>query len=199
MNHGVRIAISGLAGCGNTTACKNVAKTLKLKVVNFTLRNLAEEMGMTLDEILDKRKDDPKYDYLLDRKQISLVSSEDDTILGSRLSSWLIYADLKVWLDASLRERAARIVEREEREYYEVLVETKKRDEEDIATYKKLYGIDIMKHDEIDLTINTERFDANEVAQIIINTVRVLEARKPKHNRYTQRIMDTINKKIGRS
>lgn len=193
----MRIAISGLSGCGNTTTCNNVSKALKLKVVNYTLRNLAQDMGMTLEEMLEKRKDDPQYDYMLDRKQIDLVASQDNTILGSRLSCWLIYADLKVWLEAPLRERAARIAHRESREYYDVLVETKKRDEEDIAAYKRLYGINIQEHDEIDLTINTERFNAAEVCEIVTNAARVLEERQPKSNKYTQRILDVLASKLG--
>ncbi len=194
----MRIAISGLSGCGNTTTCNNVSRALNLKVVNYTLRNLAQDMGMTLEEMLEKRKDDPQFDYMLDRKQIDLVASQDNTILGSRLACWLIYADLKVWLEAPLRERASRIADREGREYYEILVETKKRDEDDIAAYRRLYGINILEHDEIDLTINSERFNAKEVCEIIVNAVKVLEERKPHNNKYTQRIMDVIKHKMGR-
>ena len=133
MKPGVRIAISGLSGCGNTTACHNVANAMNLKVVNYTFRNLAQDMNLKFEEILEKRKEDPSYDYLLDRKQIDLVVSQDNTIMGSRLACWLVHADLKVWLESPLRERAARIAERETRDYYEVLVETKTRDEYDIA------------------------------------------------------------------
>ncbi len=194
----MRIAISGLSGCGNTTACNNVAQALNLKVVNYTFRNLAQDMNLKFEDILEKRKDDPSYDYLLDRKQIDLVVSQDNTIMGSRLACWLVHADLKVWLEAPLRERAARIAEREARDYYEVLVETKTRDEYDIAQYKKLYDINILDHDEIDLTINTQRFHAKEVMELIVNATRVLERRKPPSAKYPQRILDTIAKKLGR-
>jgi cytidylate kinase len=44
----LRIAISGKSGCGNTTVSTLLAKTLGIKLINYTFRQLAEEKGMTL-------------------------------------------------------------------------------------------------------------------------------------------------------
>ena len=54
----VRIAISGKSGCGNTTISRLVADALEFRVVNFTFRNLAQEKGMELAELLEKAAKD---------------------------------------------------------------------------------------------------------------------------------------------
>ncbi|MDR0624827.1 MAG: cytidylate kinase, partial [Treponema sp.] len=40
---GLKIAVSGKSGCGNTTVSKIVADTLGLEFINFTFRSLARE------------------------------------------------------------------------------------------------------------------------------------------------------------
>ena len=42
-NKKLRIAISGLSGCGNTTVSKKLSEMLGVRMINYTFRNLAEE------------------------------------------------------------------------------------------------------------------------------------------------------------
>jgi len=47
----LKIAISSHSGCGNTTATNNVGTTLSLEVVNYTFRDLAQDLDLPFEEI----------------------------------------------------------------------------------------------------------------------------------------------------
>ena len=97
----LRIAISSHSGCGNTTATNNVGNTLGLKVVNYTFRDLAEELGLPFEEIQQQAAKSRIYDFLTDLK-LMRASLRSRGVVGSRLAGWLVDADLRVWLQAPL-------------------------------------------------------------------------------------------------
>ena len=78
----LRIAISGKSGCGNTTVCKLLADKLNIGVVNFTFRNLSEETGLTLEQIIEKAKNDDWFDTQIDKRQVELALQKS-CVLGS--------------------------------------------------------------------------------------------------------------------
>ena len=43
----LRIAISGKSGCGNTTVSTMLAQRLGIKLINYTFRNLAKDIGFS--------------------------------------------------------------------------------------------------------------------------------------------------------
>ena len=173
----MKIAISGLSGCGNTTACKNVAKLLALKIVNYTFRDLAKEMNLTLDQLQAKAKGNPYYDYLVDKRQLELVENENSYVMGSRLAGWLIEdADLRVWLTASPEVRAKRIAKREESALQAALEHTAKRDAENQERYARYYGVDVRDLGGYDLILNTELLAPEQVAAVIVEAAKKAKA-----------------------
>lgn len=166
----LRIAISSQSGCGNTTATDTVGATLELQVVNYTFRDLGNDLGITFDEIHSRADGTKIFDYLTDLVQIR-ASLQPRVVVGSRLAAWLVAADLRVWLHASLEERAKRIYRRESGKYpnYEaVLYSTLKRDEQNRKRYLQLYGIDINDRSDFDIIINTEKLTAEQVSSLIV-------------------------------
>lgn len=138
----VRVAISGKSGCGNTTVSTLLSKRLGIRLVNFTFRQLAEEKGMTLAQVIEAAKTSDDFDIEVDTRQVELAR-EDSCVLGSRLAIWMLKeADLKVYLLTSEEIRAKRIQNREGASLEEIASFTKMRDSEDTRRYKKLYGID---------------------------------------------------------
>ncbi|MBI5635352.1 AAA family ATPase [Candidatus Micrarchaeota archaeon] len=192
----MRIAISGPSGCGNSTVTKLVSQKLNLKLVNYTFRNMAAEKGTTLEEIQKKALEDPKIDYLLDFTQVN--EAADNSVLGSRLAIWLIDADLSVWLTASPRVRAKRIADRDQKSFSETLAFTRKRDKENFQRYKKYYGISINNIKHADLVVNTEKFSAEQVADIIIACAGLLKNNVPKRNKYAQKIKKVIEQNLSK-
>lgn len=169
MSNNICIAISGKSGCGNTTVSTIIAEKLGFTMINFTFRTLAEELGLSFEELRKKAEADYKYDKMLDGKQLDLASKQN-CVLGSRLAVWLKKdADLSVFLTAPEVVRSSRITERESRSIEEVIKETADRDEMDRNRYLDLYGIDNDKYNFVDMVIDTSKYDQYEVSDFVLN------------------------------
>ena len=166
----LRIAISGKSGCGNTTVSSLVAEMLGLKLINFTFRNLAQEHGMSLEEVLRLAQEDESWDREVDSRQVALAQEYAGCVLGSRLAIWIFKdADIKVYLTARPETRVNRIFSREGGNREEIARFTEMRDGQDRERYMKLYGIDNDIYDFADLIIDTDEMNQGEIANIIIN------------------------------
>ena len=136
MSNELRIAVSGKSGCGNTTVSRLLAERLNIRLINYTFHDMAAERGMTFEELCRQAEEDSQYDLYLDRKQVELAA-QGSCVLGSRLAIWLLaQADLKIYLDASVDERAKRrYLQRVERgedvELEKILKKLEKRDKKD--------------------------------------------------------------------
>ncbi|MFA5448703.1 MAG: AAA family ATPase [Sphaerochaeta sp.] len=173
----MRIAISGKSGCGNTTVTGLVAQALGYEMINFTFRSLADEQGMDFWQVCKLAETDDAYDLEVDRRQVEMALELKDCVLGSRLAIWMLKeADLKVYLDATIEERARRIAEREGGTVAEQVAQTQQRDRNDSARYKRLYDIDNSDTSVADMVIDTTALGAQEVAALIIEEARRREA-----------------------
>lgn len=192
----MKIAISGLSGCGNTTASKLVGEKLGLKVINYTFKDLSRELGIDFDQLHDKAEQDEKIDLMLDKKLIE--ESQQDCVLASRLACWLINADLKVWLHASLRTRATRIAERDGIALEEALKKTSGRDKKNIGRYKKYYGVNLKKFVEVaDLVINNEGYAPEQVASLIAEAAKNPPKPNRKVRKFAKKIAALVKEKLG--
>lgn len=169
MKNDIKIAISGRSGCGNTTVSKMTADILNLRFINFTFRNLAQERGMDLKEVLHLALRDESWDREVDTRQVALARENGGCVLGSRLAIWMLKeADVKVYLYAEAEIRARRIVNREGGQLDEVAAFTDKRDRQDRARYLSLYHIDTDDYSFADLIINTGKLTPEEIVDLIV-------------------------------
>jgi cytidylate kinase len=167
-NTGLRIAISGKSGCGNTTVSRLVAEKLGLRVVNYTFKNLARERGVTFEEICILAETDPQYDLSIDRMQVKLAE-QGGCVLGSRLAIWLLRdTAFTVYLQAPLEVRAARIAQREDKDLAKALRETEARDKRDHDRYSRLYGYDVNDYAFAALVVDAASLGQDEVAREIV-------------------------------
>lgn len=163
----LRIAVSGKSGCGNTTVSTMLSERLGVNLINYTFRQLAEEKGMTLQEVIENAKTDDSYDIAVDTHQVELAM-KDSCVLGSRLAIWMLKdADVKVYLIASDDTRAKRILNREGGDLEKIKEFTSFRDSQDSARYMKLYGIDNSEFEFADLKIDT----ATRTPEVIVDMV----------------------------
>ena len=199
-SNALRIAISSHSGCGNTTATNNVGRTLGLEVVNYTFRDLAQDLGISFEEIQREAAKSRIYDLLTDLK-LMRTSLRPRVVVGSRLAGWLIDADLRVWLHAPLEARAKRIFQREadkHASYESVLYRTLQRDEQNRKRYLEVYGIDINDRSDFDIIINTERLTAEQVSSLIVAAARwASQNRLDRKNLHLQRIRKIISDHLG--
>jgi cytidylate kinase len=168
MSSELTIAISGKSGCGNTTVSTLLAQRLGLRLINYTFHNMAEERGVSFEEICRLAEQDDQYDLYVDRHQVELASA-GGCVLGSRLAIWLLpKASLRVYLTASLEERARRIALREGLEPAAARVAVEERDNRDRNRYLRLYHLDIDDHRLADLAVDTEKGQPPYVVEVIL-------------------------------
>lgn len=165
----VRIAVSGKSGCGNTTVSTLLAESLGIRLINFTFRTLAQEMGVSLADVIERAKRDDSFDRIVDTRQVELARASS-CVLGSRLAVWMLSdADLKVYLHASDDVRARRIQQREGGDIEEISAFTRMRDAEDTKRYKRLYNIDNTDCGFVDLQIDTAQYRPQQIVRIILD------------------------------
>jgi cytidylate kinase len=169
MKKDIKIAISGMSGCGNTTVSKIVADRLGLQFINFTFRTLAQEKGIEFKKVLELAAKDDSWDREVDSRQVKLARESGGCVMGSRLAIWMLEeADLKVYLRARPETRAARIVKREGGDLKDIATFTAERDNRDNLRYIRTYNIDNYKYEFADLVIDTDNITPNEIADMII-------------------------------
>jgi len=169
MKKEIKIAVSGKSGCGNTTVSKIVAERLGLRFINFTFRSLAEEKGISLYQVLELAAENDWWDKEVDKRQVQLAREDGGCVLGSRLAIWMLEeADLKIYLTATAKVRADRIIQREGGSPEEVAAFTAERDRQDHSRYLRIYNIDNDKYDFANMVIDTGSLKPDEIAQMII-------------------------------
>ena len=168
----VKIAVSGKSGCGNTTVSRLLADALDLRFINFTFRNLAQEKGLSLKEVLALAAKDDSWDREVDTRQTEMAREQGGCVLGSRLAIWMLpEADLKVFLTARPEVRAKRIQGREGERLADVAEFTNSRDKQDHERYLRIYNIDNDEYSFADLIIDTDDIDPGEIVQLIITVL----------------------------
>ena len=167
----LRIAISGKSGCGNTTVSRLLAHRLGVRLINYTFHTMADEQGVSFEQMCHMAETDDAWDRYLDRKQVERAM-EGSCVLGSRLAIWVLHAaDIKVYLTALPETRARRIQTREGGSLHDVRMATDQRDRRDRARYLRLYGIDIDAYQFADIIVDTERYQPEEIVDLIVEEV----------------------------
>ncbi|MFQ6061799.1 MAG: (d)CMP kinase [Methanosarcinales archaeon] len=168
------ITISGKPGSGKSTLAKALSDYFLMDLVSSgeVFRQLAKEQNKTLLEFGKLCESNPEIDRMIDERQKKIAQERDNIIIEGRLSGHLINADLKIWLKASLEERAKRIAQRENLETEEARDATKKREISEAKRYKDFYGIDINDLEIYDIVINTNKWDKEGVFNILKNAIK---------------------------
>jgi len=168
------ITVSGPPGCGATTVCEGLSTALDCGYVSGgdIFRELADDRGMSLSQLIAKTDETDEIDRALDQRLRTIAekwgASNKPFILESRLSGWLAgnRADLRIWLDAPDEVRVERTRDREE-----MGAEMRVREVSEAGRYRSYYGIDINDRSLYDLAINTARWSPEATLEMILSAV----------------------------
>ena len=173
------LTVSGPPGAGKSTTVAALAEAFDLEHVSGgdIFRDLADERGLTAVEFNRLAEEDDQIDRDLDRRLRTTAVERDDVLLESRLAGWLAgdAADLRLWLDAPIEVRAARIADREGKSAETALTETREREESEALRYHEYYGIDIADLSIYDITLNTARWSESDVPDILTAAVEAYD------------------------
>ncbi len=169
----MRITISGPPGSGKTTVCRLVAERLDLEVIisGNIFRQMARESHMSLADFGRMCEADPEADRELDDRMVEIARCQDDVILEGRLTAYMLTLNhipaFRVFMDADLDVRAARVAEREGGTAEQRKEEIVQREECEVRRYIKYYDIDIRDRSIYDLIVDTTYLRPSVVADRI--------------------------------
>jgi len=170
MSKGLVIAISGPPASGKTTHARYIAEKFRLRYVSAgsIFRKMAQEMGLSLEEFHKIAEKDSKYDNLVDKRSIE-EAKKGNAVIEGHLTAWVVrkYADIAIYIKASLETRARRLAKRDGKSYEEALREIKAREESNRRRYLAYYGIDIRDLSIFDLVIDTTYLSPGAVRRIL--------------------------------
>ncbi len=170
------ITISGPPGVGTTTVAGILSKKLGIPLLSAgdIFRQMAAEMGMDMLEFSKLAEKDHEIDIEVDSRQVEAAKT-GDLIIEGRLSAYFVDADLKVLLLAPFEVRAERISKRESKPVEIVKYEMKMREESEAKRYKEIHGIDVNSLEIYDIILNSDRFNAETIARIILKIIEVIQ------------------------
>ena len=170
------ITLGGLAGTGTTTTAELLSEKLDIPYISagYVFRQMASERGMSVLEFSEFAEGNDDIDKEIDKRQAELAKSSDNLIVEGRLSAYFVEADLKLWLVTPFDVRSQRIADRESKSVELASEEIITRENSEALRYMDIHNIDIRNMDIYDLIINTDSFDPDSIAEIILTTLKVI-------------------------
>ena len=172
------ITVSGPPGCGATTVSEGLSAALDCGYVSGgdIFRQLADDRGMSLSQLIAKTDETDEIDRALDRRLRTIAekwgAANNPFVLESRLAGWLAgnRADLRIWLDAPNEVRVDRTSHRDEME-----AEMRVREVSEAGRYHSYYGIDVDDRSFYDLAVNTARWTPETTLEMILTAVEAYD------------------------
>ena len=174
------LCISGMAGCGKSTAAKKIARKYKIRYLSGgdALKALALESKQPLTNkgwweskegmrFLRKRMQDYSFDKKVDNKLLDWAK-EGNVVLDSWTMPWLLKEGYKIWLEASPEERAKRIAQRDGITPKEALIALEEKDSKTKAIFTELYGFKLGEDfSPFDMILDVNQLGPEEVFQTL--------------------------------
>lgn len=181
------IVISGMSGCGSTTAGKMLGDRLGIEFfsVGTYFKKLAKRKSkkkiiwqsptmVSANYLSTNEGSDEKLHNDIDKMQVELAK-KGNIIIESKLGVHMLrnVADFKIWLKAPLKTRAQRYAQREGMPATAATGLLKKKEALEKKSFRRIYGFDFFELEKkADVVINTGNKKPEEVVEIIVNSLK---------------------------
>jgi cytidylate kinase len=171
----IRICLAGLSGSGKTTLGEMLAKELNIDHIQKSYKDVTANEK----ELLSMQKSVARsYEKDFDKQVIDMAKGKN-CVISTWLCAWFIKdATLRVWLNASHKERARRLMKLKQKGRTFIEDYLREKDQGNLKRWQKVYGVDLKDHSIFDIELNTENFTPQEMVSII--SVIALERDKKK-------------------
>ncbi len=166
------ITLGGRAGSGTSSAVRALAKRLgyKFYCAGDIRRKFAVDKSITLAELNEMAEKDPYSDKLVDDEMKRMSKTENNLVVDAWLGFYFFPDSIKIFLDADIKVRAKRILERANFEEHpkslrEAIKMVKEREASGIRRYDKLYSVNPFDHNHFDLVLDTTNHTVEETAE----------------------------------
>ncbi|MFA5363632.1 MAG: cytidylate kinase family protein [Candidatus Bathyarchaeia archaeon] len=175
-NKKIVICISGMTGSGKSTVAKKIAEKYGLDYYSGgnAMRVLAQEEGYNSEvtgwwesaeglKFLQQRMNNPAFDKKIDDMLLE-YGKKGNVVLDSWTMPWLLDEGFKVWLEASPKVRAQRVVTRDGLSTEDAMAALVEKDAQTRKIYKNLYGFDLgLDLSPFNLILTTDDLEPEEV------------------------------------
>ena len=172
------ITITGVPCSGKSTVAKTFASKYNFEYMSTggIVRQMAKDRGIDIVEMQKVLNEDESIDRKIEDMQIDLGKTriDDNLILESRLGWYCVPKSFKVYVTIPAEEMAKRFLNDTEREndklvnsLDEALKVLNYRRDQEVARYKKYYGVDLADYNNYNLVVENYGKTPEETAEEI--------------------------------
>jgi CMP/dCMP kinase len=183
------ITISGNAGSGKSTVAKLLIEKLNAQrvYVGGIRRELAKDMGMTIQELNEYGKTHPETDVDVDKKAAAKaleLEKQGPVIVEGRVQFHFLPQSIKIYMKVDINHAATRIFKELQQEsaqqqrnegkitsVEQLKDQIKEREQVDIERYQKYYALDHTDPKHYDFIVDTTNITAEQATDKILEFI----------------------------
>jgi cytidylate kinase len=169
----IKVCISGFTSSGKTTVAELVSEKLGIAHIHKSYKEYVKS-ELEVAKFTDNASDE--FVKAFDDEIRKQAASAGSCVLSTWLAPWFVEdATLRIWLHADIKTRSSRWAKAYNIGISDAENLVSEKDQSEIKSIKRIYGIDLNDRSIFDMVINTEKIGPQECAEIICLAAKASE------------------------